>query len=403
MQLTVDSVAAHIARRPQLADKIDATRLHDVVEVGDGNLNLVFIVRDQGGRSLVLKQALPHVRVDPTWPMTLERARFESAALAAHGKLDPEHVPALLDFDSQQYVIAMEDLSDHTVWRTALNAGQQHEGAAADIGQSVARTAFGTSALGLGTFELKAAIAESFNPALCQITEDLVFTEPYIEHEHNRVLAANQIDVEEFRSDPEVIREAGLAKWLFMTGAEALVHGDLHTGSVMVRGESDGKARSTKAFDSEFAFYGPIGFDLGALWGNLVLAAARAVALGETDRAAWCLEQASQMWNAFESEIRLLWPRRVDPRVWDDNVLDTLLDTWRSDSAVFAGAKIARRIIGFAKVSDIESLPEQLRVGAARGGLRAARLLMVERHSSSSNVAELNAALLPILNSATTR
>jgi len=42
-----------------------------------------------------------------------------------------------------------------------------------------------------------------------------------------------------------------------MTHAEALVHGDLHTGSVMASQDE------TKVVDPEFGFFGPMGFDIG--------------------------------------------------------------------------------------------------------------------------------------------
>ena len=50
-----------------------------VREVGDGNLNLVFIVKGPKG-SVCVKQALPYVRAaGPSWPMSPERAFFENA------------------------------------------------------------------------------------------------------------------------------------------------------------------------------------------------------------------------------------------------------------------------------------------------------------------------------------
>lgn len=52
----------------------------------------------------------------------------------------------------------------------------------------------------------------------------------------------------------------------FCERAQALIHGDLHTGSVMVTTDS------TQVIDPEFAFYGPMGFDIGAYLGNLILA-----------------------------------------------------------------------------------------------------------------------------------
>ena len=53
-----------------------------VREVGDGNLNLVFVV--EGPKSgVVLKQALPYVRlVGESWPLSVRRAFFEHQALA---------------------------------------------------------------------------------------------------------------------------------------------------------------------------------------------------------------------------------------------------------------------------------------------------------------------------------
>jgi 5-methylthioribose kinase len=50
-------------------------------------------------------------------------------------------------------------------------------------------------------------------------------------------------------------------KLKFMGSPEALIHGDLHTGSIMVT------QSETLVIDPEFAFYGPMGFDIGAVLG----------------------------------------------------------------------------------------------------------------------------------------
>ncbi|GAA2245710.1 S-methyl-5-thioribose kinase [Herbiconiux moechotypicola] len=398
-QLSAESIAAYLVTRPALAGRIDAARIRSVREVGDGNLNLVFIVTDESGASLVLKQSLPHVRTDPSWPMTRERSTREATVLGRHVVADPEHVPAFFDFDASNYVLAIEDLSDHRVWRSELNEGRVHAYAAEELGRYVARAAFATSPLGLDPLEHKALVARAVNPELAQITEDLVFTEPYIEHEHNRVLPENEADVAALRSDAPLVREMGLAKWRFMTTAQSLIHGDLHTGSVFVRAAAPDAAASVRAFDSEFGFVGPTGFDLGAVWANLVIAAARALALGEASRAEEITALPGRLWEAFESEYRALWPTRLDPRVWGDEVLERLLAEVRDDAAVFAAAKAIRRIVGFAKASDIESLPPELRVGAARGVLRAGRVLALTRHGIPS-VDALSAEALAALRSA---
>ncbi|WP_061299229.1 S-methyl-5-thioribose kinase [Herbidospora cretacea] len=365
--LTVDNVPAYLAGRPALAAFANPV---SVREIGDGNMNTVFAVATAEGPGVVLKQSMPYVRVDPTWPITPDRNRIEAVVLAEHGRVAPGLVPALLDYDEERHVVALEDLSDHQVWRGLLNQGARTDGVAADLGRYVAKVAFGTSVFGLGNYRHKAALAASVNPELCEITEDLVFTEPYVEHEHNKILPATKADVAAYVNDPDVRAAIGLAKLAFMTHGEALIHGDLHTGSVLVA------PGSTRAFDVEFAFYGPVGFDLGALWGNYLLAAARGFVQGDDEHARWALGLAEETWAAFETEFTALWPERADPRIYGDGVLAGYLAKVRADSARFAAAKATRRVIGFARVSDIETLPEPERATAIRGVLRAARHLL---------------------------
>lgn len=384
--LTVETVPDYLRATPALADRVDPDQLLWVREIGDGNLNLVFLARDTSGRGLVLKQSLPYVRMTgESWPMTPERARFEVDSLRAHHALLPEHVVEVFDYNPERHIIAMEDLSDHWVWRGALNEGLTHDGAAAAIGRYVGAVAFGTSALGMERAALAQALQASVNPELCLITEDLVFTEPSVDAGRNSTLEANRRDAEELAADEEFVTAMGRAKWLFMTKAEALIHGDLHTGSVMVRApEGSTACDSVKAFDSEFAFYGPVAFDIGVLWANYVIAAARAYALGDDARAGWALGLIEQTWDAFEEEFRRRWPDRRDQRVWRESFLEHLLTTWREESWLFAAAELSRRIVGAAKTKDIETLPEAVREGAARGLLRAARQLVREYETDSS-------------------
>ena len=42
---------------------------HQVQEVGDGNINFVYIVEGPSG-ALVVKQGLPYIRIAPEWPLT---------------------------------------------------------------------------------------------------------------------------------------------------------------------------------------------------------------------------------------------------------------------------------------------------------------------------------------------
>jgi 5-methylthioribose kinase len=383
--LSPDTVADYIRARPELKEIIDSDLIESVEEVGDGNLNLVFIIRDSAGKSVVLKQALPYVRlVGPEWPMTPNRAAKEANALATHSAITPDLVPTTYFYDEGRFIIGMEDLREFRVWRGAMIEGLRHEGVAADMGRYVANVAFGTSVLGVDPEKHKELVATAINPELCRISEDLIFTEPHDDIGRNSVLPANEADANEHAADSQMIDAMGEAKWMFMTRAEALIHGDLHTGSVMVRALSgdEGPAES-RAFDSEFAFYGPVAFDVGALWANYTLASARWTALGREDLATWSLSLVEETWQAFESTFRELYPRRIDTRVWKDGCLETLLKGWKEEAWLFAAAKMSRRIVGLAKVKDIETLEPQQREGAARGILRLARQVAQERNRTS--------------------
>ena len=62
----------------------------------------------------------------------------------------------------------------------------------------------------------------------------------------------------------------------------------------------------SRVIDPEFAFYGPIGFDLGAFFGNLLVElvfTTRARRRQTDDRNAyqeWILEQAKIFWETFQ-------------------------------------------------------------------------------------------------------
>jgi len=235
-----------------------------VREVGDGNLNLVFIVTGAKGAAIV-KQALPYVRlVGESWPLPLKRSFFEYHALVRQGARDPGMVPEVFFFDADQAIIVMEYLTPHVILRRALIDGRQLPKIGRDLGLFVARTLFRGSDLCMVTRDKKADMALfADNVELCDITENLVFSDPYFEAEMNRHTSP-QLDplVAELRADRDLKVEAQRLKHLFSTKAETLCHGDLHTGSIMVTDDE------TRVIDPEFAFYGPISFDIGMLLAN---------------------------------------------------------------------------------------------------------------------------------------
>lgn len=375
--LTAETVPDYVASMPNLADKCDASTL-EAQEVGDGNLNLVFVARDASGGGICIKQSLPYVRlVGEAWPLTPERVVAEYRGYVAAAKASPDDIPVVFGYDGSRYTLAMENLHDLTIWRTALNEGKMHPGVGAQMGRFVARMAFSTSLFGMAADDLKEAMAEAINPELCKITEDLVFTEPYGTYDNNSVAAGVQPAMDAIQGDAELVANVGMLKTKFMSSAEMFLHGDLHSGSVMVTVDQD--ETYGKVIDPEFCFYGPVGFDLGALFGNYLAASARAVNADRSEEfRAWVAQLPVETWDAFEAEMRRLWPSRVDS-FFTDEYLELWLAQVLSDAAGFGGAKAIRRIIGLAKVSDIETLEGDAHVRAATAVLRTAARWIKER------------------------
>jgi 5-methylthioribose kinase len=377
------------AVRKRLGGEPESWRIR---EVGDGNLNLVFIV--EGNRDgVVVKQALPYVRlVGESWPLPLERSWFEYRALTEQARHAPRLTPEVFHFDRAQAMIVMEYLRPHVIMRKGLVRGIEYPRFAEDIAEFLAATLFNTSALAGTAAEHKARM-ELFAPntALCKITEDLVFTDPYREAPLNR-WTRPYLDgrKKEFERDSALKVAAQALKLKFMTSAEALIHGDLHTGSIMVTPDD------TRVIDPEFAFIGPMGFDVGAVIGNLLLAyfsqgGHEAAAHARDAYREWILAQAEKVWSGFQDRFLALWraapagdayPASLFPSDDDRAAMEKergrFMRALFEDTLGFAGAKMIRRILGLAHVEDLESIadPEQ-RARCETKALSLARELVV--------------------------
>ena len=124
--LSVETLATRLGTNEALCAKIGKDTTHwKVREVGDGNLNLVFIVEGATGAAVV-KQALPYVRlVGDSWPLPLKRSFFEYHALTRQEARAPGSVPAIYHFDEGQALIIMEYLAPpHIILRRALIDGR---------------------------------------------------------------------------------------------------------------------------------------------------------------------------------------------------------------------------------------------------------------------------------------
>ncbi|WP_445613819.1 S-methyl-5-thioribose kinase [Geobacillus sp. YF-1] len=342
-------------------------------EIGDGNLNLVFHIVDQATKQgVIIKQALPYAKVvGESWPLTLKRAVIESNALRTFASYVPQYVPKVYYSDESLAITVMEDLSRLQIARKGLIEGKTYPLLSRHIGEFIAKTAFYTSDFGMNQQEKK-KLAQSFvNPELCKITEDLVFTDPFFDHDTNNFEDELRPDVEALWEDDRLRLEAAKLKRKFLTEADVLLHGDLHTGSIFASDDE------TKVIDPEFAFYGPIGFDLGQFFANLLL---NALSRPEAERQPLFVHIDST-WKVFTSIFAELWQTEsVETYAATPGLLDEVLRQAFIDAVGFAGCEVIRRTIGLAHVADLDGIEQKdERLAAKRHALRLGRRLIVER------------------------
>ena len=344
----------------------------DVGEYGDGNLNFVFLVTNKAtGNGLVVKQALPYVRcIGESWQLPLKRAFFENLVLGKEAAAAPGLVPEVYLYDDDRAAIVMELLTPHIILRKGLIAKTVYPHVAKHLGHFLAATLFASSDLALKAPEKRQQVAvTSGNFFMCELTEGVIFTDPYQEAEHNRHTSPQLDDLAAAVKANDALKLAvAQLKNMFINQTEALIHGDLHTGSVMVT-EQD-----TRVIDPEFGFYGPMGFDIGAIVGNFFLAlfAQQGLHPGDsgpvTEYQQWIAEQIVTIWDVFAADFVDRWTNKHTGDLYAPSFFasadglkaaqQSYMQTLLRNSIRFAAAKIIRRILGVAHVEDLEAIQD---------------------------------------------
>ena len=324
-----------------------------IEEIGDGNLNTVYRVSDAARpeRSVVLKHAPPYIKIlGPEYPLSIERLTYESRALDVYNQFARGTVPELYYFDAETAVIAMEDLRDAQVLRADLIAGRVDTGIAEQIGRFMGIVHSRTYVENLDSTTVQHYRQQFANTTMQSITADYVFTFPYTEHETNFWTPGLEPDVQRLKADTDFLQQVAYLKQIFLTAQQAVTHGDLHTGSVLVQNNT------AKVIDAEFAFYGPVGFDLGLFWANYLLSY-------------FSHQDTLDVQSALKTAIAKTWHTyTLEFRTVDATLKEQTLQQIFHEAVGFAGLEMLRRLIGAAHVKDIEGIadiPKKLRVERA--------------------------------------
>lgn len=398
--LNETTIVDYIVQRPALAKVFSDFGHLTVSEVGDGNLNLVFIVRNavNPAESVVLKQALPFLRVaGESWPLTRERMRYETQALLKHNELAPGLVPAVYDTDEEMSLVVMEHLRSHEIMRKSLVARNHFPKFVDHITTFLVNSLFFTSDLYLTGPEKKLLAAKFVNEQLRKLQEDFVYTNPYRESPENKWNPLVDDAVQAVRRNAELKMAIAEMKQAYMTHAEALIHADLHTGSIMLNAED------TRIIDPEFAFFGPMAYDIGAVLQNLVLNYlshfGHTADREERERyQIYLLDMIRAIWNEFARKFDAVWAANnrgelVPQSYWDFPGGAEAFAAYRrryiqrllQEMAGHGGVKFLRRMMGIVSVWDFTSIKDlKKRAVAERLAIRIGARWVMERKSVTS-------------------
>ena len=184
----------------------------------------------------------------------------------------------------------------------------------------------------------------------------------------------------------------------FTSNTETLCHGDLHSGSVMCTDNE------TKVIDPEFGFYGPMGFDIGMLISNYLMAYFSQPGHRDSEKLSeyqnWILKVIEETFETFRQEFKKLWnsertgilfPKSMFEDQGDSSALalNEMLEHIWQDAVAVCGIEMHRRVLSLAHNADFEEINDTKK----RSQLEARNLMMgrelILNNKSIKNASEL--------------
>ena len=372
-QLNINTIADYLKTIDEMKNIFSSFDDLVITEIGDGNLNYVYSITNKNNdkETVILKQSVPFLRcVGENYPLEKDRMKIEIKTLKEQYKLCPNLVPKIYYDSDDMCVVIMQNLNKHKVLRGEIINGRKFPKAAEDLTDFLSKTLFFTSDYYLDSKTKKALVSEYMNAELCSLTEDFIFTYPFEDNETNVFYDELNIEkVKQFQRDSSLKTAAAEMKYAFMTKAEALLHGDFHLGSFM------GNEEETYVIDPEFAFYGPIGFDIGKASANFFMAYIsqeyhqKKLGTNSIEFRKWLFDTAKYMITGTLEKFEKLWKKHLKdtkPLYWNydegekhsEEYIKTVLKRIFKDAVGFAGCVLIRRTLGLAKNKDIASIED---------------------------------------------
>lgn len=356
---------------------------------GDGFINFLYRVWQDGGLSVIVKQAKTYYKAlgNAKGPFVLQRNAMEAGLMRLKGAITPEYIPKIYHLDTENHLYICEDCGDLGILRFEWMKGHSFPRFPEMIGEFVAKSNFYTSEIYLEPEAHKAIQVKYMNPQMRIVFEKGLF----LKDEH----AIEGHDPHENPQADPVRVDMGDAVWksrafriemlklrhIHMKKSECLVHGDLHTSNIMIGPDA------MKIIDMEYSYVGASSSDSGYLLGSILYEYIRWFYMTDQPEALGAAMRA-EILDAIRGMVETY--RRCYTEYWQKDARETyrdypeycdyVLDTWFTETVGFTGCQIISRVGGMVPLPDYDTIPDQAdRYEACRITLMIANYLIMHR------------------------
>lgn len=258
--INLDELADYLRDQRWIAPEVTIAK---VEKPGEGNMNRVLRVITSSG-SIILKQATDFVVKYPDIPAPISRIDVEQQFYRLTSQISDlqNRQPAILGYDPDHHLLAMEDLGSASDFTFLYQSGETFtEELAAVIGESLHI---------LHSHAFSEEVIETFPPnkELRILNHQHIFQLPLMSEngfDLDSITPGLQRASMTYKSDEDLKSKASALGELYLGSGTSLLHGDYYPGSWL---NTDS---GFQLIDPEFCFFGPPAFDLGVLLAHLKL------------------------------------------------------------------------------------------------------------------------------------
>lgn len=378
---------------------LSAHYLNSTQQSIDSLANVVMRVTSEAGNpSVILKHILPYVRAAKEngvhMPLNQNRIYTEVFSLNIWNNIQPGTAPKVYHYDDENFIILMEDLQGMKTLRSELIKQKRYPNFPVQLGQLLGRVSFYTSSHYLNRDEKKALYKTLTHMDTESFWNAVIFDRILYEATILPINPGVRDTIDAFSSDFKIRKEVQKLKTIFNENKQCLIHKDLHTSNIFI---SD---NDVCIYDSEYAGYGPIAFDIGRLVGNILLNIASLHVGTDQDveqRRAYqdylinCIED---LLTSFSNQFECSWNSHVNGHL---NTRDRFTRNAMSEGLGMAACTTICRLFDIGLCFDMKRIENmEALTRAQKVAIQMARYILLhwfEIHSPASASACVNEAL----------